>query len=338
MMRSSSSLWLILALLLVTGCTASEEVPSERVDPETGQVVRSGFLPVPGGNVFYEISNPEADGIPLLLIHGGPGGTSCAFGVLDDELLDRPVVRYDQLETGRSDRPGLRHQWNISHSVAEIDAIRDHFGWDELHLLGWSWGGAVAAEYVLEGDREAVRSAVMAGPLLSTPVWIEDATALLATMPEDLQATIREHEEAGTYDHPDYVAATDSFYARFMDPWGYDPIPECSGVSGNSTVYNTMWGPTEFTATGSLLDYDRRDRLDELDVPVLIISGEFDEARPVTMQEFAGMMPDARVQVVEGAGHAAPAERPALVADMVSSFLAEVEQRPAPETNTDLPE
>ncbi|MDA0378399.1 MAG: proline iminopeptidase-family hydrolase [Bacteroidetes bacterium] len=314
----------LVAILLLGACRSGSPDSNERVDPVTGQVVRSGMVAVPGGNVFYEVSNPDADGIPLLLIHGGPGGTSCGFGLLDNEILDRPVIRYDQLETGRSDRPGLREQWNIAHSVVEIDAIRDALGLDELHLMGWSWGGSVAAEYVLEGRRD-VGAVIFSGPLLSTPAWIEDAKALVATMPEDLQAVIREHEAAGTYDDPAYIAATDSFYARFMDPIGYPPIPECQGVSGNNEVYTTMWGPTEFTATGTLLDYDRTDRLEDLDVPVLILAGEFDEARPVTMDRFASLMPDARVEVIPGAGHAAPAERPALVAGLIATFLDGVE-------------
>jgi proline-specific peptidase len=326
------SLLLLTALLLLSACQqgSPETHTDERTDPVTGQVVRSGYVAVPGGNVFYEMSNPDAAGIPLLLIHGGPGGTSCGFGLLDNEIRDRPVIRYDQLETGRSDRPSLREQWNIAHSVAEIDAIRDALGLDRLHLMGWSWGGSVAAEYVLEG-RQDVESVVFSGPLLSTPVWIEDANALVATMPEDLQAVIREHEAAGTFDDPAYLAATDSFYARFMDPIGYPPIPECEGVSGNNEVYTTMWGPTEFTATGTLLDYDRTDRLDEMDVPVLILAGEFDEARPVTMEQFAAMMPDARVEVIPGAGHAAPAERPAEIADLIGRFLAVVEGNVVPE-------
>jgi len=320
-----TSPFLFLALFL-SAC-AADPVPSERVDPETGQVVRTGMVAVPGGNVFYEISNPDAEGTPLLLNHGGPGGTSCGFGLMDDEILDRPVIRYDQLETGRSERPGLREQWNINHSVAEIDAIRRTLGLDTVHLMGWSWGGSVATEYVLEGEQEGIGGVILAGPLLSTPVWIEDANHLLSTMPEDLQATIRMHEAARTYDHPDYVAATDSFYARFMTPLGRPQIPECEGVSGNTEVYNTMWGPTEFTATGTLLEYDRRDRLAEIDVPVLIVSGEFDEARPETMEMFADAMPDARVEVIPGVGHGAPMERPELMADVVSAFLSNVEDR-----------
>ncbi len=314
------------ALIILPACS-SEFVPEERVNPETGQITRTGQVAVPGGNVFYEISNPDADGTPLLLIHGGPGGTSCGFGLMDNEILDRPVIRYDQLETGRSDRPGLRDQWNIEHSVTEIDAIRNTLGLDAVHLMGWSWGGAVAAEYVLEGAQEGIGGVVLAGPLLSTPVWVEDANYLLSTMPGNLQETIRQYEAIEDYDHPDYVAATDSFYARFMTPLGTQPVPECEMGSGNTEVYNTMWGPTEFTATGTLLNYDRRDRLDEIDVPVMIVSGEFDEARPVTMEMFASMMPEAHVEVIPGAGHGAPVERPAMVAGLVSAFLADVESR-----------
>jgi len=61
--------------LLLTGCAE-----------KSGQTTVTGMISVPGGDVFYEISNPEASGIPLLLIHGGPGGTSCSFGLLDDQI------------------------------------------------------------------------------------------------------------------------------------------------------------------------------------------------------------------------------------------------------------
>jgi len=309
----------LVAFLLLSACA------DQPIHPNPEQVTETGFFEVPGGSVFYEISNPEAEGIPLVLIHGGPGGTSCGFGFFDNHILDRPVIRYDQLETGRSDRPGLREQWNISHSVTELEALRAHFNLDELHLMGWSWGGAVAAEYALEGQSGGVLSLVMAGPLLSTPIWIEDANYLVGTMPEDLRDTIRRYEELEQYDHPDYLAATDSFYARFMNPYSQTRPPECDGVSGNGEVYNTMWGPTEFTSTGTLLTYDRSDRLGEIDMPVYLIAGEFDEARPVTMERFAEMIPVAKTAVVEGTGHAAPAERPEYYADLVSAWLDDVE-------------
>jgi len=287
----------------------------------------TGMAPVPGGNVFYEISNPEAQGIPLLLIHGGPGGTSCSYGLLDDRITERPVIRYDQLETGRSERPGLREQWEIGHMVQEIEALREYLGLDKLHILGGSWGGAVAAEYALEGNIHGLQSIIFAGPLLSTPIWLEDAKILVGQMPAPLRDAIREHEASGTFNHPDYVAATDSFYARYLFHQPKPEIPECVGVSGNTDVYNTMWGPTEFTSTGSLLNYDRTDRLGEINLPVLFVAGEFDEARPETMYKFAALMPDAQVEVVADAGHVAMVDKPDEYAALVQSWLEEVEER-----------
>ena len=303
------------ALLGLTACNSSE----------TGQKTISGMLDVPGGEIFYEISNPDVDAIPLLLIHGGPGGTSCGFGLLDDLIRDRPVIRYDQLETGKSDRPGNRQNWNIGHSVEEIEAIRETLELEELHIFGLSWGGSVATEYGLEGNTQGVRSLILGGPLLSTPIWLEDAAILVSRMPDELRDTIRHHESAGTYTHPDYVAATDSFYARFLYHQPEKNVPECNGVSGNTQVYNTMWGPTEFASTGTLLDFDRTDRLHELSMPVLLVAGEYDEARPETMHRFAALIPRAEVEIVAGAGHMAMVDKPEEYAALLTSYLRDIE-------------
>jgi len=215
----------------------------------------------------------------------------------------------------------------ISHFVEEIEAIRDALDLEELHLLGSSWGGSVATEYALEGNVEGVLSVILAGPLLSTPRWLIDAEILVSQMPENLQEAIRQNEAAGTYTDPAYVAATDSFYARYLFHQPRKNIPECDGVRGNTEVYNTMWGPTEFTSTGTLLDYDRTDRLHDISVPVLLVAGEFDEARPETMFEFAKLIPDARVEIVADAGHVAMADKPEEYAALVSAYLAEIEAR-----------
>src|SRR5688572_22716088 len=69
-----------------------------------------GFVEVPGGRVFYTTMG-SGDKTPLLLLHGGPGGRSCGFAVLNDLATDRRVIRYDQLGSGRSDRPTDLSLW-----------------------------------------------------------------------------------------------------------------------------------------------------------------------------------------------------------------------------------
>jgi proline iminopeptidase len=91
-----------------------------------------------------------------------------------------------------------------------------------------------------------------------------------------------------------------------------------------------MWGPTEFYATGNLLDFDLSNRLGELDVPVLLIAGEFDEARPDRMREFQKKIPNAELIVIGGAAHATIDVNPDRYMEAVGNFLssAEVEINP----------
>jgi len=285
----------------------------------------SGFVQVPGGRVWYEVAG-EGSGAPVILIHGGPGGRSCRLATLKALGSERPVIRYDQLGTGRSDRPADTTLWRLPRFVEEIDSIRAHLRLEQVHLYGHSWGGTVALEYGLTRPASGVLSFTLSAPLVSTPVWIADADTLRMELPPGLQRILRDHEAAGTIDSPAYLAATDSFYVRFMSRRQPPVTPAaCRGVSGNNTVYRYMWGPTEFNATGTLRSYDRIDRLGELTVPVLFLAGEFDEARPATVRGFAARVPGARFELIRGAGHAFPVDEPERTVAVVGAFLREVD-------------
>jgi len=82
-----------------------------------------------------------------------------------------------------------------------------------------------------------------------------------------------------------------------------------------------MWGPTEFRSTGSLREWSRAGDLDELTLPVLFIAGEFDEARPGTLEEFRATMPDARLVVIPGAAHSTMREKPEEYVSALRAFL-----------------
>ncbi|HEX9892704.1 MAG TPA: proline iminopeptidase-family hydrolase [Gemmatimonadales bacterium] len=305
-----------LVILLAGACA-----PADQTSLEPG----SGFIPVGAGRVWYEVAG-EGPGTPVLLIHGGPGGRSCRLARLKGLGADRPVILYDQLGTGRSDRPTDTTLWRLPRFVEEIDSIRAHLGLTRLHLYGHSWGATVALEYALTRPGSGIQSVTLSGPLVSTPRWIADGDTLRQQMPADLQRTLREHEAAGTVDSPAYRAATDSFYARFMSR-RQPPAPaiECEGVTGNDSVYRYMWGPTEFHATGTLRDHDRTDRLGELTLPVLFLAGEFDEARPPTVRGFAEKVPGARFEVITGAGHAFPNDEPEQTIRIVGAFLRQTD-------------
>lgn len=296
--------------------------------PDTNEVSRrSGFVQVRGGPVWYEIAGgqEESEGIPLLSLHGGPGGTSCGMQLLYPLSDERPVIRYDQLGSGRSGRPSDTSLWERDRFVEALHTLREELGLDTMHLQGHSWGGALAAYYVLEKGSKGIVSLTLSSPLISTPLWIRDANALRATLEPEVRATLAKHEAAGSTEHPDYLAATEVFYSKFLSRGEAVETVNCDDAPRNSRIYQQMWGPTEFYATGSLDDFDLSGRLDEIDVPTLFITGEFDEARPETVRTFADAVPGSSLVVIPGVGHASLSREPVLYRATLRQFMHEAE-------------
>ena len=306
--------------LLILLALASALVGCRSKGPAPGE----GFARVPGGRVWYRVVG-DGPGTPLVVLHGGPGSPSFYLESLARLGAERPVVFYDQLGAGRSDQPPDTTLWRIERFMAELDSLREQLGLREIHLLGHSWGGALAIDYLL-AKPTGVRSVILASPLVSTARWKADADTLIATLPDSIRKTIAANEAAGTYLAPAYQAAVEVFYSKFLTRRG-GPGVDNTFAYFNTQLYNYMWGPSEFTATGTLRTYDRTSRLGELQLPVLYTAGEFDEARPATVAGFSSLTPGARFALIPSSAHLTTIDAPEAFADTVSRFLKAVEGR-----------
>jgi len=103
--------------------------------------VEEGTISVDGHRVWYR--RVGRDGIPLLVLHGGPGAGHDYLQPLEGLATGRSVVFYDQLGCGRSDQPVDWSLWRIERFVAEVGRVRDALGLKLIHLFGRSWGGLV---------------------------------------------------------------------------------------------------------------------------------------------------------------------------------------------------
>lgn len=282
---------------------------------------REAMVAVPGGRVYVRINGDLAGPKPpVVFVHGGPGGTHAAYLEALALVPDRAVILYDQLDSGRSDWPEDPANWTVARFVDELDAIRAALGVSRWHVCGHSWGGTVALEY---GARDAGRtgpralaSLILASPLISTRSWIADADALRTQLPRETQATLEACDSPAAPETQVCETATGVFYAAFN---GREPPSVArrdyertrSGRGFNARLYQTMWGASEFVATGSLKDYDGEPLLAKLDGPrTLMIVGQYDEARPLTAAGFAERMPGAEFAVVPGAAHGIFGDRP----------------------------
>ncbi len=282
-----------------------------------------GYVEVEGGKVWYEVVG-DGDKLPVLLLHGGPGGTSFGFEPLKEMGYEGPLIFMDQLGSGRSSAITDTSLMTVEHYVEQVEQLRKHLELDDFVLYGSSWGTMLGIAYYSEYP-EAVKGIVFSSPLFSTDMWIADADTLIATLPDSVQQVIRYHEEMGEFDHPDYQEAVNLYYSLYVRRKERPKIDRSHmDLTSGKQIYEYMWGPSEFTSTGTLRTFDRLNDLGNISVPVLIFTGEFDEARPSTVEFYASLIPDSKFVMIPDAAHATLNDNKEFTLKTVQEFLEEI--------------
>jgi pimeloyl-ACP methyl ester carboxylesterase len=265
-----------------------------------------GFLERPLGRTWYRVTGAGGR-TPLVCLHGGPGSTHNYFRPLERLADERPVVVYDQLGCGRSDRPEL--EWSLAIFTEELEHLRAHLGLDKIHLLGTSWGGMLALEHAL-AHPDSVRSLVLSSTLASAEEWIVEAKRLNDAIEGDDEEVLAEFERR-------------HFYRGPGEPLELVRMRE----EKNSVVYEAMWGPNEWTMTGALAGWDVRSRLAELKMPTLILRGAHDLSTPAISKTLTDGIPHAREVVFAESSHTPVLEETERYLRVVREFLYSVEAR-----------
>ena len=325
----------IAALLPVAAAAQSADLPT---DPAADWSVPTSEhrVAVEGGKVWARVNGVIGEGAPpVIIIHGGPGGTHVSFGGLLSLADQRPVILYDQLDSGMSDRPEDPANWRPERFVAELEAIRKELNVTRWHVIGHSWGAALALEYAAAYPQHTA-SAVLSGTFISTPHWITGTNLLIRDLPDNVAAAIRACEGPNPPGADICEPATAAFYAAYNGRADRPaPSPNArayrqryGGKGFNGTVYNAMWGPTEFRASGSLATYDATHLLPRVDGNrILFVVGQYDEARIDTVQDFVALTPGAELAVVPGGSHAFIAERPDVSEAIYRDWMTRIDAR-----------
>lgn len=283
-----------------------------------------GTIQINGYTVWYR--QVGSGGIPLLLLHGGPGAGHDYLEPLEALATDRTVILYDQLGCGKSDRPDDPSLWTIDRFVNEVAEVRRALDLDRVHLFGSSWGGWLAIEYMLT-QPTGITSLTLASTSASIQQFVAEADKLKAALPQDTRTVMEHYEQAQDWRHPDYETAVMVFYQRHLcrlDPWP-DCLQRSSHNLDDNAVYASMNGPNEFIVTGTLRDWDRTDRLNEIRVPTLITVGRFDEIPPACAETLHCGIPGSQLRVFEHSAHVAHIEEPEAYQTTLAAFFAHVE-------------
>lgn len=269
--------------------------------------MREGFVEWRAGRTWYRVVG-EGGRTPLLCLHGGPGSTHHYFAPLEQLADERPVVVYDQLGCGSSDRPDAI-EWSLELFLEELDALRETLGLDQVHLLGTSWGGMLALEHSL-ARQQTISGLVLSSTLASAAEWVVEVKRLRDAIDVD-----------------DDVGVATELDARHV--YRGEDRPELRRMRAElgTAVYEAMWGPNEWTVTGALRGWDVRPRLGEIRVPALVLRGAYDLSTPAIAQTLLAGISNAREVVFEQSSHMPVLEETERYLATVRGFLDDVDGR-----------
>jgi proline iminopeptidase len=312
--KLQSSFIILMSILLLIGCDKGDKL-------KTGE----GYLNVDGGKVWYRVVG-SGDKTPMLLLHGGPGVPSYYLKPMSALGSDRKIIFFDQLGCGKSDHITDTTLMTVDHYVEEVANVVKQLGLKEFYLFGQSWGTMLGTEYYLKHP-EGIKAVILSSPAISIPMWLKDADSLISTLPDSIQHAIRDNEKTKNYSAPEYKKGVQVFYENFVArklPWSAD-VDSCFAQIGKQ--YEYMNGPSEFTIVGPLKTFDRTDRLHEIKVPTLFITGEFDEAAPATVKYYQSLVPGAKLEIIPRAGHLTTQDEPEHSNKVVRDFLSDLEKK-----------
>ena len=255
----------------------------------------------------------SGEGDPLVLCHGGPGLWDY-FEDMAELLADlTPVVRWDQRGCGRSERE-VTGPWTLDRFVADLDAVRRHFGLERVRLLGHSWGAQLALGYALAHPERVSGLVYVAGTGIGPdadwhPGYVGNLLARLGERPERLarwrelddrpvRSDAEERESAvlqWSAEYQDRERALE-YADRMADPW-FGINRECSKALNQER--RRSWGTPEL-----------QDACRALDLPVLILDGAHDIRPRSAVDSLERALPRVRRVILPDAGHMVWADDP----------------------------
>ena len=258
-------------------------------------------------------------GPPLLLMHGGPGAdhwTLLPFRRCADQYT---LIFYDHRCNGRSaGAPGSSMTWE--NLTADADALREALGFERWAVLGHSFGGKVALEYALRyPDRLSHLVLLDTGGDSRWPQ--ENAPELLAARgysPKTVEMARRFYngQIAPREFGPALMRLGRAYYSRFS------PLLFAREMMQGEWRAKARPEALIFAGAHLLKGWTVMDRLGEIKVPTLVMAGRDDFLFPPEHQlQLAAGIPNARLEIIEHAGHNAHSERPSEVFDALRHFI-----------------
>lgn len=285
--------------------------------------VHDGYLAgADGVQLYYKVLGQGAD--TIVVLHGGPG---MSMGYLDSDLAPlahgRTVIFYDQRGGGRSQLIADPAQLTLDRHLADLEAVRAHFGLERMTLVGHSWGGLLAGFYARSHADRLERLVLLNAAPVSAPLWGEFEATIAARADsatnDRMNALVMQWLTGGGSQAVCEEYITLRFATYFADPANMSRL-RGGWCDVSDEVAAGLLG-THLTILGSLGYWDLSGELAHVAVPTLVVHGAADAVPFASSQAFAAAIPGARLWVMEDVGHFPWMEAPVDFFTGLNTFL-----------------
>lgn len=284
-------------------------------------VTHQAWLEVGDGHrVYHEVCGRD-DGVPLVVLHGGPGGSIRPYyRQLANPERYRSVF-FDQRGCGLSTPYGELQSNTTAHLVADMEQLRIHLGIDSWVVLGGSWGSALALAYA-QAHPDRVRALIVTGVFLARQTdidwWWHGARSLYPDVWKVLNDFLPQQERSqlrmaylrrilnpDESVHGPAVRAMLRYETQTLDvfptPARLEGLMESKQLLAQGRLHAYYDLNSYFLRDNQLLE----DAYRLSEVPGAILNGRFDGITPPRGAfELAQAWPKARLEIVPMAGHA----------------------------------
>jgi len=279
------------------------------------------FLAVDDHHTIYVEESGSEDGIPMLFVHGGPGGaTSPADRCFFDPEKYR-IILFDQRGCGRSKPHASLLENTTEHLVADMERIRQHLSIDKWLLLGGSWGSTLSLVYA-QTYPQHVLGLILRGVFLCRDQdiqWLyqEGASRVFPDHWQDFQSVVPESEQSNMMSAYHRRLTSNNELERMGAAKAWSVWEgSISTLEPNTSKVDHFANPHValamarlechyFVNQGFMVSNQILNNMDKLaDIPAILIHGRYDVICPVD-QAFAlsRAWPAAKLEVIRDAGH-----------------------------------
>jgi 2-succinyl-6-hydroxy-2,4-cyclohexadiene-1-carboxylate synthase len=255
----------------------------------------------------------EGQGPPLLILHGFTGSTESVAGVAAGLHDAYRTLRLDLVGHGRSDAPEAPESYTMERCVEQLAGALGALGMPRAHAIGYSMGGRVALA-LCAWRPECVRSALLVG----ASAGLDEPVVRAARRRDDEALALRLEREG---------------LERFVDHWMALPLFATQRRLGAAALArartqrlaNRVRGlANSLRGMGTGVQPSLHELLPRVQVPIGLVAGALDAKFATIAEHLARRLPNARVHLVPGAGHAAHLEEPEAFLRIARRFFADV--------------